>query len=422
MKREQAESGAAPSGRVQSSAVQAIAVLGSTGSIGTQALDVARERGWQVTALAAGRNLDLLEAQVREFRPGLVSVDEGVLGEARARLSGLAQVIADPSEVAAHRADVTVNAMSGLIGLAPTRAALEAGQAVALATKEAMVTAAHLMWQAAAVGGGRVVPVDSEHTGMFQCLTGEDMADVAELILTASGGPFRLGPDDLSGVTPEQALRHPSWSMGPKVTLDSATLLNKGLEVMECASLYGLPLSQVGVVVHPQSIVHAAVRFRDGSLKAQFGPTDMRLPIAYAIDAAPTGMQRPGDVRGARRGPEVASHGSWPLLGDWEFRAPDLRRFPCLELAYRAGNTGGLAPVVLNAADEIAVDAFLAGQIGFMDIPRLIERLLDETPGGDLTWDSLGEADAWARVRARELCAGGLGRAVGAGAGGGGQA
>lgn len=422
MKREQAESGAAPSGRVQASAVQAIAVLGSTGSIGTQALDVARERGWQVTALAAGRNLDLLEAQVREFRPGLVSVDEGVLGEARARLSGLAQVMADPSEVAAHRADVTVNAMSGLIGLAPTRAALEAGQAVALATKEAMVTAAHLMWQAAAVGGGRVVPVDSEHTGMFQCLTGEDMADVAELILTASGGPFRLGPDDLSGVTPEQALRHPSWSMGPKVTLDSATLLNKGLEVMECASLYGLPLSQVGVVVHPQSIVHAAVRFRDGSLKAQFGPTDMRLPIAYAIDAAPTGMQRPGDVRGARRGPEVASHGSWPLLGDWEFRAPDLRRFPCLELAYRAGNAGGLAPVVLNAADEIAVDAFLAGQIGFMDIARLIECLLDETPGGDLTWDSLNEADAWARVRARELCAGGLGRAVGADTGGGGRA
>ncbi|GAA0519544.1 1-deoxy-D-xylulose-5-phosphate reductoisomerase [Deinococcus depolymerans] len=419
MKREQAESGAAQAGQVQASAVQAIAVLGSTGSIGTQALDVARERGWQVTALAAGRNLDLLEAQVREFRPGLVSVQEGVLGEARSRLSGLTQVIADPSEVASQRADVVVNAMSGLIGLAPTRAALEAGQAVALATKEAMVTAAHLMWQAAAVGGGRVVPVDSEHTGMFQCLTGEDMADVAELILTASGGPFRLGPDDLSGVTPEQALRHPSWSMGPKVTLDSATLLNKGLEVMECASLYGLPLSQVGVVVHPQSIVHAAVRFRDGSLKAQFGPTDMRLPIAYAIDAAPTGMQRPGDVRGARRGPEVASHGSWPLLGDWEFRAPDLRRFPCLELAYRAGNAGGLAPVVLNAADEVAVDAFLAGQIGFMDIPRLIERLLDETPGGDLTWDSLGEADAWARGRARELCAGGLGRAVGAGAGGG---
>ncbi|WP_291428366.1 1-deoxy-D-xylulose-5-phosphate reductoisomerase [Deinococcus sp.] len=399
------------SGRVQS-----ITVLGSTGSIGTQALDVARGRGWRVAALAAGSNLERLEAQVREFRPGLVSVQENVLGEARARLSGLgAQVIADPSEVAAQRTDVVVNAMSGLIGLAPTRAALEAGQAVALATKEAMVTAAHLMWQAAAVGGGRVVPVDSEHTGMFQCLTGEDMADVAELILTASGGPFRLGPDDLSAVTPAQALRHPSWSMGPKVTVDSATLLNKGLEVMECASLYGLPLSQVGVVVHPQSIVHAAVRYRDGSLKAQFGPADMRLPIAYAIDAAPTGMQRPGDVRGARRGPEVPPHGSWPLLGDWEFRAPDLRRFPCLELAYRAGNAGGLAPVVLNAADEVAVDAFLAGQIGFMDIARLIERLLDETPAGELSWDSLDVADTWARARARELCAQGLGNSTGSG-------
>ena len=381
-----------------------LSVLGSTGSIGTQALDIARERGYSVGALAAGRNLELLAAQVQEFRPAVVSVDESVLAQARELLPSV-KVIADPSEVAAHSADVVVNAMSGLIGLAPTRTALEHGQAVALATKEAMVTASHLIWQAAAKGGGRVVPIDSEHTGVFQCLTGEAMDDVAEVILTASGGPFRDGPADLSGVTPAEALKHPSWSMGPKITIDSATLMNKGLEVMECASLYGLPMSQVGVVVHPQSIVHAAVRFRDGSLKAQFGPTDMRLPIAYAIDAAQTGMQHAGDVRGARRGPEVAGHLGWPMRGSWDFREPDMRRFPCLALAYRAGEAGGLLPVALNAADEIAVEAFLQGQIGFMDIPKLLERVLDETPSGTLSWDGLAQTDAWARARAQEIAA-----------------
>jgi 1-deoxy-D-xylulose-5-phosphate reductoisomerase len=325
-----------------------------------------------------------------------------VYGEARALLTGV-RLTADVCEVATLKTGVTVNAMSGLVGLAPTRAALHAGQAVALATKEAMVTAAGLIWEAALVGGGRVVPVDSEHTGVFQCLTGEEMADVAEIILTASGGPFRDGPADLGSITPAQALRHPSWSMGPKVTVDSATLMNKGLEVMECASLYGLPPSQVGVVVHPQSLIHAAVRFRDGSLKAQFGPTDMRLPIAYAIDAAPTGMQRPGDVRGARRGPEVAGHLGWPMRGNWEFREPDLDRFPCLGLAYRAGEAGGVLPVALNAADEVAVEAFLAGRLSFTGIPELLERVLNETPAGTLSWDSLAETDAWARVRAWEL-------------------
>ncbi|MCP2013602.1 1-deoxy-D-xylulose-5-phosphate reductoisomerase [Deinococcus sp. HSC-46F16] len=382
-----------------------LTVLGSTGSIGTQTLDVARERGWQVGALAAGRNLELLEAQVREFRPEVVSVAPEAYAEARARL-GDVRVIADPAELATLEADVVVNAMSGLPGLSPTRAALEAGRAVALATKEAMVTAADLIWGAARRGGGRLVPIDSEHTGVFQCLTGEHLDDVAELILTASGGPFRDGPADLSAVTPQQALKHPSWSMGQKITIDSATLMNKGLEVMECAALYGLPLSKVGVVVHPQSVLHAAVRFRDGSLKGQFGPTDMRLAIAYAIDAAPTGMTRPGDVQGARRGPEVAGHRGWPLTGQWEFREPDHARFPCLGLAYRAGEAGGLLPAALNAADEVAVPAFLAGEIGFTDISRLIERVLNETPPGELTWDALEETTRWATVRARELAAG----------------
>jgi len=277
-----------------------LTLLGSTGSIGTQTLDVARERGYTVAALAAGRNLDLLDAQVREFRPEVVSVAPEVLADARARLSGV-RVVSDTSEIAVLPADVTVNAMSGLIGLEPTRAALQAGRSVALATKEAMVTAGLLIWEAAQVGGGRVVPVDSEHTGIYQCLVGERVEDVAELILTASGGPFRDGPADLGGVTPAQALKHPNWDMGRKISIDSATLLNKGLEVLECASLYGVPLSRVRVTVHPQSIVHALIRFRDGSLKANLGPTDMRLAIAYALDAAPTGMQAPGQITDSHR-------------------------------------------------------------------------------------------------------------------------
>ncbi len=362
-----------------------------------------RQRGDTVAALAAGQNLEVLGAQVREFRPALVSVDQRVLTEARERFGSLTRVIADPLEIAVQAAEVCVNAMSGLKGLAPTRAALEAGRAVALATKEAMVVSHHLIWEAAQKGGGRIVPVDSEHTGIYQALVGEHLDDVAELILTASGGPFREGPADLSRVTPAQALKHPSWSMGRKITIDSATLFNKGLEIMECASLYGLPLSKVGVLVHPQSIVHALVRFRDGSLKAQLGPTDMRLSIAYAIDAAPTGMRGPGDVRGARRRGEVSGHLGFDLSGTLEFSAPDFGRFPCLGLAYRAGTEGGLSPAALNAADEVAVEAFLSGQLSFLGIARLLETVLDETPSAALSWDALAQTDAWARRRAGEL-------------------
>ncbi|GGJ75099.1 1-deoxy-D-xylulose-5-phosphate reductoisomerase [Deinococcus aquiradiocola] len=384
-----------------------LTLLGSTGSIGTQTLDVARERGYTVAALAAGRNLDLLDAQVREFRPEVVSVAPEVLADARARLSGV-RVVSDTSEIAVLPADVTVNAMSGLIGLEPTRAALQAGRSVALATKEAMVTAGLLIWEAAQVGGGRVVPVDSEHTGIYQCLVGERVEDVAELILTASGGPFRDGPADLGGVTPAQALKHPNWDMGRKISIDSATLLNKGLEVLECASLYGVPLSRVRVTVHPQSIVHALIRFRDGSLKANLGPTDMRLAIAYALDAAPTGMQAPGQPGTVRRGPEVAGHLGWPLLGTLEFREPDLQRFPALAQAYRAGELGGVAPTALNAADEVAVDAFLAGRLDFPGIARVIEGVLDEVPQQALGWDAIRDADAWARARTHELIAAGV--------------
>lgn len=394
-----------------STASTTLTVLGSTGSIGTQTLAVARQRGYRVQALAAGRNLSLLAEQVAEFSPRYVSVDPAIYVQAKAQFGAAGpQVIADINELAAQSVTVVVNAISGLAGLAPSRAALEAGQALALATKEAMVTASDLIWQAAKNGGGRLVPIDSEHTGIYQCLTGERLGDIAELILTASGGPFRQYQGDLSAVTPQQALQHPSWNMGPKITIDSATLMNKGLEVMECAALYGLPLSQVKVVVHPQSIVHAAVRFCDGSLKAQFGPPDMRLPIAYALDAAPAGMRFAGDLgefanglSSQGRGPEVGEHLSWPLLGSWDFFSPDSDRFPCLALAYRAGAMGGLAGATLNAADEIAVDAFLQNKIKFTDIARIISQILDETPQQTLTWDSLAEAEQWARQRTNEL-------------------
>ena len=379
-----------------------LTVLGSTGSIGTQTLEVARQRGWEVTALAGGRNLDLLAAQVREWQPAAVAVADEAYAEAKARFTGTN--ILPLTELAARPADVVVNAIGGLPGLSPTRAALEAGQAVALATKEAMVTAAPLIWAAAAQGSGRLTPLDSEHTGIYQCLLGERLADVSELILTASGGPFRLGPDDLSAVTPEQALKHPSWNMGQKITIDSATLMNKGLEVMECAALYGLPLAQVRVVVHPQSAVHALVRWRDGNLTANVGPADMRLSIAYAAEAAAAGgMTRPGDLTAAPRGKGAPEHLAWPLEGTWEFHAPDPARFPALGLAYRAGEVGGLLPAALNAADEVAVPAFLAGRIGFTDIPRLIERVLDECPEAELTWESLQHAQEWATARAEEL-------------------
>lgn len=362
-----------------------------------QSLQVAQERGYQIAALGAGKNLSLLAEQVAQCSPELVSVHESIYTEAAKVFSHLPlRLTTDPCEVATHPADVVVGAISGLVGLAPTRAALEAGQALALATKEAMVTASHLMWDAAKRGGGRLIPIDSEHTGVYQCLLGERLEDVRQIILTASGGPFRERLD-LSSVTPAEALQHPSWNMGAKVTIDSATLFNKGLEVMECASLYGVPLSRVGVVIHPQSIVHAAVRLRDGSLKAQFGATDMRLPIAYAIEAAPAGMRWAGDIRAMVRA-DLSDH--WDWLGEWQFFKPDGDRFPCLGLAYEAGERGGLAPVVLNAADEVAVEAFLAGHISYLQIPKLLETLLAETPSGDLTWQSLYEADGWARERA----------------------
>jgi 1-deoxy-D-xylulose-5-phosphate reductoisomerase len=377
-----------------------IAILGSTGSIGTQTLDVARWQGWNVVGLAAGRNVGLLVQQVAEFQPHIVSVDEEVLAEARAALPQT-RVVADASEVATMACDAVVGAIPGIAGLAPTHAALMAGNNLALANKEAMVCGGPLMWQAATASGARITPVDSELSAIYQCLVGERVEDVAKLILTASGGPFRLGPSDLSSVTPAMALKHPNWSMGAKVTIDSSTLMNKGLEVLETHFLFQFPLDDIEVLVQPQSLVHSLVYFRDGQFKAQIGPADMRLPIQYGVQAALT-YPPPRPTVPVQPTPSPALS----LVGGFEFSAPDTERFPCLALAYAAGKQGGVAPVVLNAADEVAVEAFLGHKLSYLGIANLIEQVLAETPQERLSWEAIPAIDAWARARARELVAG----------------
>lgn len=362
-----------------------VVVLGSTGSIGTQTLDVCRWRGYRVVGLVAGKNLELLAQQIAEFRPEVVAADPAIQPELKARFPHLQ--LAEALEVAAWPAEVVVGAVPGLAGLPGVRVAVQQGRRLALANKESMVAAGPLLWQEAGQSGAEIIPVDSEHSALFQSLLGEPFEDVAELILTASGGPFLREPADLSSVTPQMALQHPRWKMGPKVTIDSSTLFNKGLEVLEAVQLFKVPIEKVKVQIHPQSYVHSMVRFQDGNLKAQLGPTDMRLAIHYAL----TYPQRPPTpLREA------------PIPERLEFYPPDTARFPALALAYEAGRMGGLAPVVLNAADEIAVEAFLQGQIDYLEIPKVLEKVLQQTPSGALTWDNIAYADLEARRWARE--------------------
>ncbi len=371
--------------------VKRIVILGSTGSIGTQTLEVARWRGYQVVGLAAGKNAKLLLEQAREFRPKLVSCDPQVAAEVRPHLPPGTKLIAGEGgseAVAGLESDTVVAAISGVAGLGPTVAALQAGRPVALANKEAMVVAGPLVWEAARASGATIIPMDSEHSALFQCLVGEAKESVQSLILTASGGPFRSGPEDLSQVTAQEALNHPNWAMGPKVTIDSATLFNKGLEVLEAHFLFELPLNQIEVVIHPQSLVHSLVRFKDGNLKAQIGPHDMRVPIHYALEYP--------------NRPEIPLE-PLPLTGTWEFYPPDPKRFPSLRLAYQAGEVGGVAPAALNAADEVAVGAFLEGRIGFLDIPRLLEGVLEALEPSPLSWEAIRDTDTWARRRTIEL-------------------
>ena len=371
--------------------MKCIVVLGSTGSIGTQTLEVARWRGYHVIGLAAGHQGERLLEQAHEFHPELVSCDESVVEEVRAGLprgTRLVTGLEGAEEIAGLEADVVVAAIPGIRGLGPTVAAMRSGARVALAHKEAMVIAGPLVWALAKEHGTEVVPVDSEHSALYQCLSGEPEGAVHSLVLTASGGPFRLEPDDLSKVTPEEALQHPTWAMGPRVTIDSATLFNKGLEVLEAHSLFGIPLERIEVLVHPQSLVHSFVRFTDGSLKAHVGPHDMRLPIQYGIEAPER--------------PEVPLE-PLPLNGTWTFFEVNGERFPSLELAYEAGRLGGVAPAALNAADEVAVEAFLARKIRFTDISRVLAGVLARTQPRELSWEAVERADREARGLAEEL-------------------
>ena len=347
-----------------------ISILGSTGSIGTQTLEVVRSNGdIQVTALAAGRNITMLEAQIREFRPSIACVwDEEKAAELKTAVAdlpvkvvsgmeGLMEVAAEPE------AEIVVTAVVGMIGIRPTIAAMEAGKDIALANKETLVTAGHIIMKLAREKGVRILPVDSEHSAIFQCLNGEREHGnrIHKILLTASGGPFRgWTHEQLKTVTPADALKHPNWSMGHKITIDSSTMVNKGLEVMEARWLFDVDMDQIQVVVQPQSIIHSMVEFEDGAVMAQLGTPDMKLPIQYAL-YYPERRYLPGDRL------------DFETLSEIRFEKPDMETFRGLKLAYEAGRAGGTLPVVFNAANEKAVGKFLKGEISYLTIIDMIE-------------------------------------------------
>ena len=350
-----------------------ISILGATGSIGKSTLDlVERNPGvFSVTSVTAATNAEALADIARRTKAKLAVVaDEGRLSDLQQRLTGsdcrAAAGEAALIEAASDDSELVIAAIVGCAGLRPVMAAVEAGKTVALANKEALVTAGALMMDAAQASGATLLPVDSEHNAIFQCLAGNRRKDVSRIILTASGGPFRTASaESIDAATPAQAVAHPKWSMGAKISVDSATLMNKGLELIEAHYLFGLPSGQLDVVIHPQSVVHSMVEFVDGSVLAQLGSPDMRIPIAYAL-AWPERMATPAERL------DLAT------IGQLEFAAPDLKRFPALRLAREALETGGAAPIVLNAANEVAVASFLAGQIRFPDIARLVGEALSD--------------------------------------------
>lgn len=346
-----------------------IAVIGSTGSIGVQTLQVARERGYEIAALAAGSNIDLLEQQLLEHRPRLAAVYDGAQAERlRARLAGKLDipVLSGREGVCAcareDSADLTLNAAVGIAGLAPTVAAIQAHKTLALANKESLVCAGTLVNQLARENGVAIVPVDSEHSAVFQCLQGSRPEEVERILLTASGGPFfGKTAEEMEHMTPAQALKHPSWSMGAKITIDSATMMNKGFEMIEALHLFHVQPRQIQVLVHRESIVHSLVEFRDGSTLAQLSPPDMRLPIQYAVDY-------PARLPSARKRLDLAA------VGSLSFYPPDETAFPAMGLCREAMERGGTLGAAINGANEVAVAAFLRQEIPFGEIYRRVER------------------------------------------------
>jgi len=384
-----------------------LAILGSTGSIGRNTLQVVREMRDEVdvVSLAAGQNVEELLRQTLEFRPELVSLgDEAALDRFRTQFREQAGIADYHPELLCGSAgnlgavqsvtcDVVVLAAVGVAGLEATYESVRAGKRVALANKEVMVAAGDLVMNEAARTGAELLPVDSEHSGLHQCLRSGRRDEVERVTLTASGGPFRTTPrSEMDQVTPEAALKHPTWKMGRRITIDSATLMNKGFEVIEACRLFNLAPNEVDVVVHPQSIVHAMVEFVDGSVMAQLAPPDMKLPIRYALSYP------------ARRGGELDGRLRWDRVRQLDFEPPDWQKFPLLDLAYRALEMGGNAGCVLNAADEIAVEAFLDFKIPFPAIPRVVEGVLEQTRIEQLaSVDDVLAADRQARELARSL-------------------
>lgn len=345
-----------------------ISILGSTGSIGTQTLDIVRNnKDLKVVALSAGRNIDLLEKQVREFCPLLVCVWDDVLAlELKDRIKDTTTKVVSGMDgliecATINKADIVVTAVVGMIGIRPTIEAIKAGKDIALANKETLVTAGHIIISLACEYNVKILPVDSEHSAIFQCLNGENPKEIERILLTASGGPFRgKTREEMKNVQVEDALKHPNWSMGKKITIDSATMVNKGLEVIEAKWLFDVSYEQVEVVVQPQSLIHSMVEFKDGGIMAQLGTPDMRLPIQYALYYPERRNLNSGRV-------------DFKTLKSIEFYKPDLENFRGLKLAYLAGKTGGSMPTVFNAANERAVAKFLDRRIGFLDITDIIE-------------------------------------------------
>ena len=382
-----------------------IAVLGSTGSIGTSTLDIVKAfpDRYQVVALTAGNNLDLLRKQIDAFTPQIVSVvSEQDAQKLRLQLEGVDVEVCSGVEgmircATVSEVEIVVAAIVGAAGLMPTMAAIKAGKDVALANKETLVIAGSLIMAEVKRQKINLFPVDSEHSAIFQSLAGHRREDVKRLLLTASGGPFwEYGLTQFAAITPADALAHPNWDMGRKISIDSATMMNKGLEVIEARWLFDFPAKMIDVHIHPESIVHSLVEYRDGALMAQLGVPDMKTPIAYALSW-----------------PERLPLTQPPLdlcrLGQLTFSTPDMERFPCLRLAYDALAVGGTVPAVMNAANEIAVDAFLNQRISFLEIPQVIETVMHQYKDEDLTSvEQALHADLWGRHKAQEFISGGL--------------
>jgi len=378
-----------------------ITILGSTGSIGLSALSVIENNSgrFQVEALAAGRNIKLLRKQIEKFRPKAVAVStkdnayklrEILNTKSKVKIfydeEGLKHIASFPSS------DIVISAISGFAGLMPTIAAIDAGKDIALANKETMVVAGEIVTKAAFKKGVKIIPVDSEHSAIFQCLEGYHRRNLRKIILTASGGPFlNCNRNELKKVSLSQTLHHPKWKMGKKISIDSASMMNKGLEVIEAKWLFNVDIGNIDVLIHPQSIVHSLVEFIDGAFLAQMGVPDMKIPIAYALTY-----------------PERIINDLPPLnlakIGNLEFVKPDKKKFPCLDIAYAAGHCGGTAPAVLNAADEVAVSAFMENKIRFIDLPEIIEKILARHDSiREPSLDDIREADLWARRETKKI-------------------